>query len=58
MWLLFLILIVPSIPGEIMLNQFKTYETCQAEADRITAEFMISYPADHDYRLDCRFRSE
>ena len=56
MWLLFLILMVPSIPGETKLNQFETYADCQAEADRITAEFVASYPTDHDYRLDCRFQ--
>ena len=57
MWLLFLILIAPSIPGDTMLEQFETYDACQAEAKRITAEFVASYPTDHDYRLDCRFRS-
>ena len=39
-----------------MLEQFETYDACQAEADRITAEFVVSYPKDHDYRLDCRFQ--
>ena len=56
MWLLLLILVSPSIPGETVLDQFETYDACHREGDRITEDFLVSYPDDHDYVLECRFQ--
>lgn len=55
MWILWLVLIWPSIPGEHQLaSQHATYEACVIERTRMTKEFEQSYPGDHDYRFECR----
>ena len=58
MWLLFLILSAPSIPGEKMLDQFATYEACRIEAARVDTEMRKSYPGDTDFRFECRFKEK
>lgn len=55
MWVLWLILVWPSIPGEHQLHtQYATYEACVTERNRMTKEFEKSYPGDHDYLFECR----
>ena len=55
MWVLWLILVLPSTPGEHPLHsQHATYEACVVERDRMTKEFEKSYPGDTDYRFECR----
>lgn len=56
MWVLWLILTWPSIPGEHPLqSQHATFEACVTERDRMTKAFEQSYPGDTDYRFECRF---
>lgn len=56
MWVLWLILVLPSIPGEHQLHaQYATYAACLTERDRMTREFEKSYPGDTDYTFECRF---
>lgn len=56
MWLLWLILIAPSTPGEHVVQKkpFSTLEACVKERDRLTGEFEKSYPGDTDYTFECR----
>lgn len=56
MWVLWLILTWPSIPGEHALKPIhETYAECIKERDRMTQEFVIAYPGDRDYLFECRF---
>ena len=56
MWVLFLILSLPSTPGEKMLDQFATYEACMQESARVDTEMRKAYPGDTDFRFECRFK--
>ena len=55
MWILFLILSLPSTPGETRINQFDTYDECFHERVRLHHEMQESYPGDTDFRFVCRF---
>ena len=58
MWVLWLILVWPSMPGEHPLHSLHdTYEACVVERDRMTREFEKSYPGDHDYQFVCRYKA-
>ena len=56
MWILWLILVAPSAPGEHPVHRDGvSLEVCTAEKIRMTKEFQQSYPGDTDYRFECRF---
>ncbi len=57
MWVLWLILWLPSIPGEHRVHKTPYgLEACVTERDRLTKEFEKSYPGDTDYRFVCRYK--
>ena len=55
MWVLFLILSLPSIPGETRIDQFATFKACNKELIRLDKEMQRSYPGDTDFEFVCRF---
>lgn len=56
MWLLWLILVAPSVPGEHVVHHepYPTLAACVEEKTRLTKEFEKSYPGDTDYTFECR----
>ena len=58
MWILFLILSLPSTPGETRIDQFESYQACFWEQLRLHAEMQQSYPMDHDFQFECRFEKK
>ena len=55
MWLLIVVLTLPSVPLEIVINSYSTKEECNTEKKRVTREMKLSYPYDSDFELVCRY---
>ena len=58
MWVLWFIVLFPSGPHEVWLEQYRTEHECGVEKVRIELELHKTYPQDHDFRLVCRKKLE
>ena len=55
MWLLILIVMLPSGPSETILERYGTERECDLEQVRVWRDMEDAYPKDHNYSLICRY---
>lgn len=59
-WALILIFLdpVPGFDRAYLLEQYKTYEECAPEADRVFKDMQAAYPGDTSFTIQCVRRDE
>lgn len=55
-WVLLMVLVTPvaGFSPAYFLNKFDTFEECQSEQKRISADMATAYTGDTSYRIECR----